>query len=320
MRTRGVGAIGIGAIVVLLLAAICPTTLADSPSGSDAFALLPASVVTLYRGEKIELTLLDRRTHQPVDPAKIAWRIDGQPADKLPRSQGSFTAGAAAGVASAVYRTPLKVPEHNTLALTATVAANVANTAAPATIKGSITITGDANWFALDGDTGIGPQAVGIDLDPAKSTARLRTIPFGDVKQRYTIQVVGTRKGTFGDIGLVLSLGPNSAPGTYPWSSRSLGREMNNMQTTEVGVRIVLDREHRVYSSTDLGQRDFGSTEGSTTILPTRPVDPPGEVKGFFSGRLCWGDIHNHFFPHYLAVRGHFAVHGVPPSTAPAAP
>jgi hypothetical protein len=299
---------------VALVLAFCslglPMVRADS--GPTIYILQPAADITLFRGEKVELSILDTRSQKAVDPSKITWRIDGQPAANLPISEGSFTP-ATAPAANAVYRTPLKKPEHDQLALSATIA-DPAGSPGSTTVAGSITITGERNWFAIDGDTGSGPQNVSIALDPDRpSLAGFGLMPYGLGAADFVVHVLGSRKGPVHGNVIQLELGPNSAPGTYAWRSG---------QPT-IGATIGLgggsDREYR---SIDFGTRDMGSTQGSITILKTRPVDPPGQVKGFFSGRLCWTDESHHFLPHYLTIRGHFAVPGkaAPPAASPATP
>lgn len=296
----------IAAILFALLAILTPLAAADPapsppPNPLDAnFTIGPASDLTLYLGERIQLAVIDKRTQKPVAPAHLAWQLDGRPASQLDPANGSWTASDSA----TVYRAPMKKPASDKLVLTA----SIVDPAGTATARGSIVITDQKNWISLDGDTGAGSNGlfeVGIDLNAQHSGGGAGAVRL--FHQQNAIRIVGNRTGEADwPVVVELELGSSDDPGTYAWQNRN----------PEIGAIISLPKLHKLYLSAgpDTSGRRATILEGSTTILKNRPIDPRDQVKGFFAGRVMW-ITHVRNFPiyHYVDARGHFAVPAVSP-------
>jgi hypothetical protein len=288
-------------IVALLLPQV--TLRADdapaAPAVNTDLILLPSPTVTLQYGEHVDLSVYDNQNRNEPKAGTVTWTVNDQPMGQIDASHGSLALPADDASGSAVtYTTPPKQSLKKHITITAT----VSGSGAPTKLTSDLIIVSDPNWFSIDGDTGVGQQNISIQLDPKiSSAAGFGVIPFGVEKNSFVIHTVGTTKGgPVGQLVVDLSLGPNSQPGTYPW----------HLKNPFIAVDIIFLQKH--YTSLDFAS-NISSLDGSTTIIKPEAGDPPGIARGFYTGRLRWGERTSSGTKsqsHYLTVRGHFALPG----------
>ena len=265
------------------------------PSDAKDFVLHPDSDVTLMLEEHVEFSVLDSAGHNTLDGKKITWSINGHAIGEIDPALGTLAPKERNNLSlTVVYKAPAKIPDDKKLSIVADIEGPGGSTL----LKRNIIIVDEPNWFAFDGDTGIGHKAITVELDPTgRSEAGVGILPSVIEKDSFSVHAVGFNKDDHKEnIIIDLSLGPNSQPGTYSWHLRS----------PRIGADISFLLKH--YSSLNFGS-NIATLEGATTIIEPDLNDLPGSVKGFYSGRLRWGEHQGlKVNSHYLTVNGHFIV------------
>jgi hypothetical protein len=273
---------------------------AQTPDAPADLVLAPGPHITLELGEQTELGVFDNRVQKVVDPATITWTVNGQAIGQLDAAMGTLVPAGGDSTGSVVYKAPDKLPFEKTIDFTAT----FSDSGTPVTLKGDIVLIDEPNWFLIDGDTGIGRKEVSIQLGSLiPSNAGMYAGPFTMLKGHFIVQIHGNVKGDpKSDVNVGVDLGPFGQPGTYEW----------HVGQPYVGADIACSFAPSEYVSHRMNGSS-GTLVGSTTILKPDANDPPGLVKGFFSGQMAWSEMNktNHSFQErFITTRGHFALPG----------
>lgn len=258
--------------------------------------LAPTDEITLYVGEKFSFYVGNRDTNKYMDPATLLWQINGQPLKDAGPDDGTLTSAVAADGPNMVYRAPMKRPAKP---ITISVLPASDPTGQPRTA--TVIVTDQKNWIELDGDLPKGHEEMTIVPSSASGGTSFNGGRFRLTRMMgfnaFAVEISGVNKDDpTKSVSMLLNMGPHGSAGTYGWTSSE----------RSVGVSVEVDDTH--FGSTSIYDRPPHSLTGSTTILPPRPIDPPGTMRGSFSGQLVYLGNGKDTSRHFVTVHGHFSV------------